>query len=104
MAKDILGPGAIEQMDKNGIAALDQPLAKQGMIEIGTGFLDAGEPVCLRCRAAPQIDVLRKNEPHPVAALVALAKLGERLFVHAIGLGIDEPLQAERIVVGHASA
>jgi hypothetical protein len=36
-----------------------------------------------------------------VAALPALAKLGERLLINAAALRLDEPIEVERIVAGH---
>src|SRR4051794_15624564 len=75
-----------------GLHRLPKPQAQDGMLEIGDRFVWRGNRIELRGGASSKPCELGVDEPHPVALLPALAKLGESNIEHAI-LSVDEPLQ-----------
>ena len=76
--------------------AFQQPRAKHRVSEIGARLVRRGDPVFLRHRTAAQSTQLRKNVPHPVAALLALPQLGHGPGVGAF-LRVHESLKVERV-------
>src|ERR1035441_8122937 len=66
------------------------------MRKVGFGLRAAGDGEVLRHVAGAEAGKLGKDEPHPVAALAAGAKLREHLREDA-GLGIHEALEVVRI-------
>jgi hypothetical protein len=69
------------------------------MREVGFGFCAAGDGEVPGHGARAKAGNLREDEPHPVSALAAGAKLGEHLREDA-GLGVHEALQVEGVGCG----
>src|SRR5678815_2148842 len=88
-------------MEQERLAAVNEPMLQERMLEIGPGLFHARQAKIFRHWAAAKVDVLREDEPHPVAAFAAIAKLGERLFVDPARLRVDEALQVERVSARH---
>ena len=65
------------------------------MCQIGPCFFDPAEAIKFGRRTSPQVDVLGKDEPDPMATLAAPLQLGKRLLEDSAGLGIDKALQVE---------
>src|SRR6476469_2296892 len=63
-------------------------------------FFDRGDAVEFRGRAAAERGQLRKDEPHPVAPLLAGAKFSEGNLDYAL-LGVDEALTIEGLESAH---
>ena len=68
---------------------LDQPPAERGVADVGARLGETGDRVALRHPAAAEPGQLRKDEPHPVRALLPGAQFLQGLVV-GVGLGVEE--------------
>ena len=74
------------------VAALRKARAKHGVLPIGTCLLQTLDSILVGHFAAPERLVLRKDEPHPVAALVAMAQFLKCICID-MKLGLDKAVQ-----------
>lgn len=98
-AEDGVRGAAAERIDE--LRAFTQPGTKSRMFEVGRRFVPTGDRMALSHGAVPQAADLREDEPHPMARLPAPAQFVQHTRIHAL-LGLDEPLQVER--VGHGGS
>ena len=87
---------ALSRPGENGRHALAKSSAKERMLEIGLRLGERADGVAPAHGTLSKPRNLGKDEPHPVAALGAVSKLGQS-FVEGFGLGLNEALQLERI-------
>ena len=67
------------------------------MAGIGAGFVEAAQPIEFGGVASPEIAMLGKDEPHPMALLSPGGEFRQRLLEHAAGLRFDEAAEVEGI-------
>src|SRR3990170_1559079 len=94
--EDCLG-ALVAQMLKHRRRTLPQAPAEHGMRRIGARFLEPRQAIIFGRAATPKVTMLWEDEPHPVAALLAGAELGQGLFKDPVRLRLDEPLEVERV-------
>lgn len=87
------GPAG-HRIDRRGAGL--QALTQHRVLEVGACLIEGPDRIALRHRAGPQTCKLRKDEPHPVAALVARLELLQGLLIDAV-LRIDEPHEVKGI-------
>src|SRR6266542_6180942 len=95
IGEDLIDRTPFTAGDQRG--ALAQPRAKRGMRHVGGGFGKRRDGERLRRHAMAEPRNLRKDEPHPVAALAAGTKLSQHGRIYGL-LRVDEPLQSKAIV------
>src|SRR5207253_1737102 len=83
------------------LAALPQARPEDGVAQVRARFLDRMDAEVLGIRARAERGELRKDEPHPVCALVSTLELAQDFGEDGV-LRVDEALQPES-VVDHAS-
>src|ERR1700679_2770007 len=74
------------------LGALAQPPAQERVIQKGPSFIDALNRILVGSGADAQAFDLGKNEPHPVALLLAVSQLIANLGIDG-ALRVDETLQ-----------
>lgn len=81
--------GGLVGMGEDGAGALDKPGAEGVVGEIGASLIKRAKRIALAHGTHPQPGNLRKDEPHPMTALLAGAEFGEGGWVDG-GLGGEE--------------
>ena len=81
---------------QQGVDALAQPGAQDGVIEVCSGFFEAFYRVVLRGETEAEPLVLRENVPHPMRSFPPGLDFGEGCLIVRV-LGIDESGQVVRI-------
>src|SRR5277367_6778455 len=94
IAKDFLHVAAFNFVDQ--ISALSQARPENFVREICLRFRPSGDSISHRHGAASQPRDLRKNKPHPMAALATLAQLCTHPLKYGV-LGLHKSLQVMRI-------
>lgn len=84
---------------QKSLAAFNQALPEQRMLQVGLRLIFALDGVELGRRAVSQAVDLRKYEPHPMTSLLAAPYLGQGSLINFF-LRLNKPIQAKPIMRG----